>query len=82
MAQVFAICISEKRGIQKHPVDAVVLKEHHGIVGDAHADNWHRQISILDKKDIDDFITNDKEWILTATFFSLGRKRNIDDFLL
>ena len=55
MAKIFAICISEKRGIQKHPVDAVVLKEHYGIVGDAHADNWHRQISILDKKDIDDF---------------------------
>lgn len=55
MAKVFAICVSEKRGIQKHIVDSVILKENHGIVGDAHADSWHRQISILDKKEIDEF---------------------------
>ena len=42
-----AICISEKRGIPKHRVSEAYLKEGFGIEGDAHAGNWHRQISIL-----------------------------------
>ena len=47
MAKVKAVCISEKKGEQKHPVDRVELKIDHGIVGDAHAGNWHRQVSLL-----------------------------------
>lgn len=46
-AVIEAVCISEKRGIQKHQVDSIELKVDHGIVGDAHAGNWHRQVSIL-----------------------------------
>lgn len=47
MAKVVAVCISEIRGIQKHPVAEAELRENHGIVGDAHAGNWHRQVSLL-----------------------------------
>ena len=47
MANVLAVCISEVRGIQKHPVDQVELRENYGIVGDAHAGDWHRQVSLL-----------------------------------
>lgn len=47
MAKVVAVCISEKKGVQKHEVDQVTLKIDHGIVGDAHAGNWHRQVSLL-----------------------------------
>lgn len=47
MAKVLAVCISEKKGIQKHPVEEAELRVDHGIVGDAHAGNWHRQVSIL-----------------------------------
>ena len=47
MAKVLAVCISEKKGTMKHPVDEVELKVDHGIVGDAHAGNWHRQVSLL-----------------------------------
>ncbi len=47
MANVLAVCISEVRGIQKHPVAEVELQANYGIVGDAHAGNWHRQVSIL-----------------------------------
>ncbi|MBQ8470305.1 MAG: MOSC domain-containing protein [Clostridia bacterium] len=47
MAEVVAVCISEKKGTMKHPVDAIELKVQHGIVGDAHAGNWHRQVSLL-----------------------------------
>ena len=47
MAKVLAVCISEVRGVQKHPVEAAELRVNHGIVGDAHAGSWHRQVSIL-----------------------------------
>ena len=46
-AKVAAICISEVRGIQKHEIPEAFFKADHGIVGDAHAGSWHRQISLL-----------------------------------
>lgn len=52
MASVKAICISEKKGEQKHPVDKIEVKVDHGIVGDAHSGNWHRQISLLGKESV------------------------------
>ena len=55
MGLITAICISDKRGIQKKPVFEVFLKENWGIVGDAHAGNWHRQVSLLDQEKIDEF---------------------------
>ena len=45
--KVKAVCISEEKGVQKHEVQEVYLQKEHGIVGDAHAGNWHRQVSLL-----------------------------------
>src|SRR5512133_24882 len=53
MAQVVATCISEKKGERKTPVASVELRENHGIVGDAHAGEWHRQVSLLAQESID-----------------------------
>ena len=53
MATVLAVCISTRKGEKKHPVDAIVLRLDHGIVGDAHAGNWHRQISLLANESVD-----------------------------
>jgi len=47
MAKVLAVCISEQKGTVKHEVPEIELKMDHGIVGDAHAGNWHRQVSLL-----------------------------------
>lgn len=52
-AVIKAVCISEKKGEQKHPVDSVHLRPEHGIDGDAHAGNWHRQVSLLGKESVD-----------------------------
>ncbi len=49
-----AICISRKRGIVKKEVKNAEFRKDHGIVGDAHAGNWHRQVSLLAKEDIDE----------------------------
>ena len=46
-AVIKAVCISEKKGEQMHPVEEIELLPNHGIVGDAHAGNWHRQVSLL-----------------------------------
>ena len=47
MANVVSVNISARKGEQKHPVPQVTLKLRHVIVGDAHAGNWHRQVSLL-----------------------------------
>ncbi len=52
-AKVIAVNISEQKGEQKIPVSAVELKVDYGIAGDAHAGNWHRQISLLAEESID-----------------------------
>ncbi|GAM11478.1 MOSC domain protein [Geobacter sp. OR-1] len=46
-AKVVAVCISQNKGERKTPVDRVELRENHGIAGDAHAGEWHRQVSLL-----------------------------------
>ena len=53
MAKVLAVCISEQKGVQKHPVTQIQVKSNHGILGDAHAGNWHRQISLLGNESVD-----------------------------
>ena len=53
MATVVSVNISEKKGVCKHPVEELVLKKNHGIVGDAHAGDWHRQISLLAEESVD-----------------------------
>lgn len=53
MARVLAVCISERRGERKHPVDEIRLRLDHGIAGDAHAGSWHRQISLLANESVD-----------------------------
>ncbi len=45
--KIVAISISKKRGIPKTNVPSADLIENHGIEGDAHAGNWHRQVSFL-----------------------------------
>lgn len=53
MAVVTAVCISDKKGIQKHQVPEVTLKKGFGIVDDAHAGDWHRQVSLLGEESVD-----------------------------
>ena len=55
MGKVLGICVSEKRGTQKKEVNEAVLKENWGIEGDAHAGDWHRQVSLLSFEKIEAF---------------------------
>ena len=53
MGVVEAVCVSEKKGMVKKEVPEIILKENWGIEGDAHAGDWHRQVSLLAGESID-----------------------------
>lgn len=53
MGKIISLNISREKGVNKEPVESVEVKIDHGIVGDAHAGDWHRQISLLAEESID-----------------------------
>ncbi len=53
MGTVKALCISENIGEQKTPIESAVFRADHGIEADAHAGQWHRQVSLLAESDIE-----------------------------
>ena len=53
MGLIEAICISAEKGVVKKPVDEITLRHSWGIEGDAHAGEWHRQVSLLAGESID-----------------------------
>lgn len=55
MGKVIAVCASEQKGIQKKPVTSAKLLPNWGIEGDAHAGNWHRQVSLLSYDRVKEF---------------------------
>ncbi len=45
---VRAVCVSKRKGTRKDVVDGpVTVVEQHGVAEDAHAGDWHRQVSLL-----------------------------------
>lgn len=52
MSKVIAINISDKKGIPKKTIEEGEFLENYGLKGDAHAGNWHRQVSFLGKESI------------------------------
>jgi len=54
--QIRAISISAKKGTKKTNVPEAEVKIDLGIVSDAHAGNWHRQISLLAIESIDKMV--------------------------
>lgn len=55
MGKVIAVCISEKRGTQKKNVGTARFIENWGIENDAHAGDWHRQVSLLSHDKVEAF---------------------------
>ncbi len=51
-AKVIAVCISKNKGERKTPVASVELVVNHGVAGDAHTGEWHRQVSLLASESI------------------------------
>lgn len=53
MGKVIAINVSEKKGVPKTTIDFGEFIENYGLKNDAHAGNWHRQVSFLGQESID-----------------------------
>lgn len=51
--RILAVCISERKGERKNDVGGGLLIENFGLQGDAHAGEWHRQVSLLGDESID-----------------------------
>jgi MOSC domain-containing protein YiiM len=47
------VCASSKKGIAKHEIPSARLLLDYGIEADAHAGEWHRQVSLLAHADIE-----------------------------
>lgn len=47
MGKIVAVCTSPKKGMRKKNVGEGMLVVEHGIQGDAHVGDWHRQVSLL-----------------------------------
>jgi MOSC domain-containing protein YiiM len=50
--RIKAISVSKEKGTRKTNVPEAELRADFGVVGDAHAGNWHRQISLLSSESI------------------------------
>ena len=55
MGKVVAVCISEKKGTAKKNIGKCRFIENFGLEGDAHAGNWHRQVSLLSFEEVEKF---------------------------
>lgn len=55
MGLVKAVCISEKKGTAKKNIGECRFIEEWGLENDAHAGNWHRQVSLLSFDEVEKF---------------------------
>jgi MOSC domain-containing protein YiiM len=82
MAKVLAVNISEKKGVIKHPIEKGYFEVDHGLVGDAHAGNWHRQVSLLGQESIDKMTAMGIEGLCTGKFAENITTEGIELFTL
>ena len=78
MAVVISVNISEKRGTRKHEVPEIRLITGYGIDGDAHAGDWHRQVSLLADESIDLMRKDHVPGLLSGAFAENMITRGID----
>jgi molybdenum cofactor synthesis domain-containing protein len=65
--KVIAVNLSAAKGEPKLSVPEIMIDQR-GVVFDAHAGAWHRQVSLLCKENIDEFITRTKKPIKYGDF--------------
>jgi cyclic pyranopterin phosphate synthase len=54
--RIKAISVSQRKGTKKVNVPEAQLRTDFGIIGDAHAGDWHRQVSLLAVESIDKMV--------------------------
>jgi len=68
MAKVIAINISEGKGVPKQSIEKGFFAINHGLQGDAHAGEWHRQVSLLGVESIEKIKKMGLENLATGSF--------------
>ncbi|SDY26055.1 MOSC domain-containing protein [Tindallia californiensis] len=53
MAKVLSINLSKETGVVKTPIEKGEFIENYGLQNDAHAGEWHRQVSLLGQESVD-----------------------------
>ena len=54
--RIYAVSVSDRKGVVKHNVDQARLVKDHGLAGDAHAEGGIRQVSLLARESIDKMV--------------------------
>lgn len=65
--EVVSVNVSREKGTPKRPVEKIDIDDH-GIVGDAHAGGWHRQVSLLGRQSIERFVEQTGRQVLPGEF--------------
>ncbi|MCL2410144.1 MAG: molybdopterin-binding protein [Treponema sp.] len=55
MPKIIAVCISPEKGTPKQNVKTAEFAAEFGIINDAHAGNWHRQVSLISLQKVEEF---------------------------
>lgn len=53
---VVSVNVADRKGVRKSPTDCVNLIFDRGVEGDAHAGDWHRQVSLLAQESVDKMV--------------------------
>ena len=89
MIKVLSTNISEKKGTIKKPVSSIFIDDK-GVQNDAHAGNWHRQVSMLGMESVEKFSVDAKRQInygefaenITTQGFELYTSNILDRFII
>lgn len=65
---VKAINISKEKGTIKTPIEEGLFIENFGLEDDAHAGNWHRQVSLLSEESIEIMVKKGVEGLSAGKF--------------
>lgn len=76
-ARVISVNVSEKKGTVKHPVEQITITEA-GVMNDAHAGKWHRQVSMLAMESVEKFSIEAKRKINFGEFAENITTQGID----
>ena len=63
--RVVSVNVSARKGVAKQPTAEIAIDDR-GVVGDAHAGPWHRQVSLLGKENIDSTVIDRLRRIVPA----------------
>ncbi|AEH50626.1 MOSC domain-containing protein [Pseudothermotoga thermarum] len=72
--KVLSVNISFQKGVRKKPVEEIELVENFGVKNDAHAGNWHRQVSMLSVKSIE----KAKSWGIQVGYGDFAENITVD----